>query len=258
MAHLAKFAGCLYLAPVDESGALQGPWEELGEAAPLSIQLQDEEPTTRKGRTCKTYGQVIASKANPGTASGTLTMFEYTALNVSRALKGMIETTSVAASTLSEQEVTLKEIGQFVEIGKEDLSGISVTTSSGTTLVEGTDYEINAELGLIAARNSTVASSTVKISGESAAYRESRIVIGAATSSKYAIKGLLINEYTGKQVKVDLYKVLISTSSEIVLLSEEETEAESISLSLTPEAVSKNGVSTYGKIDGLSLRVASA
>ncbi len=258
MAHLAKFAGCLYVAPVDENGNRQGPWEELGEAAPLSIQLQDEEPTTRRGRTCKTFGQVIASKANPGTASGSLTMFEFTALNVARALKGMVETTNIAASTLTDQEVELKEIGQFVEIGKEDLSGVSVTDSSGTPLTEGTDYEINTPLGLITARNTSTANSTVKISGESAAYREPRIVIGAATSQKYAIKGLLINEYTGKQVKVELYKVLFSTNSEIVLLSEEETEAESIALSLTPEAVNKSGVSTYGKIDGLALRVVSA
>ena len=253
MAHLAKWAGCIYVAPVADDGALLEPWEELGEAAPLSIQLQDEEPTTRKGRTCKTYGKVIASKSNPGTATGSLTMFEYTAVNVARALKGMVRTADQTSTTLTDQDVELKEIGQYIDIGAEELSGVTVTDSGGSALVEGEDYEINTALGLIAAKTTSTANTTVKVSGTSAAYAEPRIVIGADAAAKYAIKGLLINEYTGKQSKVYLRKVLFSTNSEVVLLSEEDTEAESIALTLTPEIPS--GRSDYGHIDGLPLRV---
>lgn len=255
MAHLAKWAGCIYVAPVAEDGTLQGPWEELGEAAPLSIQLQDEEPTTRRGRTCKTYGKIIASRPNPGTATGSLTMFEYTAHNVARALKGMVETTNVPTETLSDKAVELKEIGQYVEIGAEELSGVTVTGSGGAALTEGTDYEINTALGLISAKTAATANTTVSVSGEAAAYAEPRVVIGANTSGKYAVKGLLINEFTGKQAKLHLYKVLFTSNGEVVLLSEDDTEAQEIAMTLTPEI--PTGGSTYGTIDGLPLRVSS-
>lgn len=255
MANLAKWAGCVYLAPVAEDGSLLAPFEELGEAAPFSIQLQDEEPTTRKGRTCKTYGKVIASKANPGSATGSLTLYEYTAHNVAKALKGMVETTDIPAETLTDVSVELAEIGQFVEIGAEELSGVTVTTSGGDALTEGADYELNAALGLIAARSDRAENATVLVSGEAAAYARPRVVIGANTSGKFAIKALLVNEYTGEKAKLHLYKVLVTSNGEVVLLSEEDTDAQDIPLTLTPEI--PTGKSDYGTLDGLPLRVGS-
>lgn len=254
MAHLATFAGCIYVAPVADDGSLTGPWQELGEVAPLSIQLQDEDPITIMGRTCKTYGKTIASKPQPGSATGSLTMYEYTADNVARALKGMVTETDTAATTLSDKAVTLAGVGEFVEIGAEELSGVTVTGTGGA-LVEGTDYEINTALGLIAAKSDTAANQAVTISAEAAEYKQPRVTIGANTNAKYAIRGLLINEFTGKQVKVHLRKVLFSSNAEIVLVSEEDTEREGMQMTLTPEI--PTGQSDYGTIDGLPLRVGS-
>ena len=255
MAHLAKWAACVYMAPVVDDGTLQGPFEYLGEAAPFSIQLQDEEPTTRKGRTCKTFGKVIASKANPGSATGSLTLYEYTAHNVAKALKGLVQTTDIPAETLTDQSVELAEIGQYVEIGAGELSGVTVTTSVGATLTEGEDYDLNPSLGLIAALSAGAENATVLVSGEAAAYAKPRVVIGANTSGKFAIKALLTNEYTGEKAKLYLYKVLVTSNGEVVLLSEEDTDAQDIPLTLTPEI--PTGKSDYGTIDGLPLRVGS-
>lgn len=255
MAHLAKWAACVYMAPVAEDASLLGPFEYLGEAAPFSIQLQDEEPTTRKGRTCKTFGKVIASKANPGSATGSLTLYEYTAHNVAKALKGMVQTTDIPAETLTDQSVELAEIGQYVEIGAGELSGVTVTTSGGETLTEGEDYDLNPSLGLIAALSARAENATVLVSGEAAAYAKPRVVIGANASGKFAIKALLTNEYTGEKAKVYLYKVLVTSNGEVVLLSEEDTDAQDIPLTLTPEI--PTGKSDYGTIDGLPLRVGS-
>ena len=118
MAHLATYVGCIYVAPVADDGTLTAPWEELGEAYPLSIQLTDADPTTTKGRTCKSEGKTIGSKSQPGDATGSLTMHEYTAKNVARALKGIVSVNAVAESTLADVEIELKSVGQFVDIGK--------------------------------------------------------------------------------------------------------------------------------------------
>ena len=252
MAHLATYVGCIYIAPVADDGTLTGPWEELGEAFPLSIQLTDSDPVTIKGRTCKTEGKVIGSKPQPGEATGSLTMHEYTAGNVARALKGMVTELAVTEGTLTGQEVELKEIGQYADIGAQNLSNISVTTASDTALVPDEDYTINPVLGLIAPLKDTVANTTVKVSGTAAANTGSRVLIGAGVSGKYAIKGNLINEFTRANVVIYLRKVLFSSNAEINFVSAEDTDHETMEMSLTPEV--PTGMSDYGTIDGLPLR----
>ena len=85
----------------------------------MSIQLQDEDPTTIKGRTCKTRGLVIGSKPNPGSATGSLTLHEYTTANVAKALKGLVSVNAGAGSALTNQEVHLKGHGEYVEVSSK-------------------------------------------------------------------------------------------------------------------------------------------
>lgn len=257
MAHLATFAGCIYVARVDEDGNVidqagnpSDEWYFLGEVAPLSIQLQDEDPVTIKGRTCVTHGKTIASKSQPGTATGTLTMHEYTAQNVARALKGMVTSTTASTTSVS-KSITLKGNGQYIDIGATHLADYTVS-AGGTTLTEGEDYDINPTLGLIAAKSSSAENAEVTIAGQSAPPSQSRVVIGATAAQKYAIKGLLVNEFTGAKSEVYLRKVLFSSNAEIVLVSEEGTEHESMQMSLTPEI--PNGKTDYGTIDGLPIQ----
>lgn len=257
MAHLATFAGCIYVARVDEDGNIidqsgnpSDEWYFLGEVAPLSIQLPDDEPTTIKGRTCATYGKIIASKAQPGNATGTLTLHEYTAQNVARALRGMV-TVTPASSTDITKTVTLRNIDRYVDIGETHISPGYTVKIGDETLVEGEDYDINPALGLIAAKSANAKDKTITVTGQSAPPSRTHIVIGATAAQKYAIKGLLINEFTGGKVGVYLRKVLFSSNAEIVLVSEEETEHEAIQMALTLEI--PNGQTDYGTIDGLPL-----
>lgn len=252
MAHLATYVGCIWTAPVADDGTITGPWLELGEAHPLSIQLQDEDPTTIKGRTCKTRGLVIGSKPNPGSATGSLTLHEYTTANVAKALKGLVSVNAGAGSALTNQEVHLKGLGEYVEVGSELLSGVTVTDAGGTELHEGVDYSINLTLGMIAAHADAVANTTVKISATVAEDKAGRVTIGAGQSMRVAIKGDLINEYSDEHVRVFLRKCLISSNAEINFVSNEDTDHETIELKLTPEI--PTGQSDCGHIDGLPLR----
>lgn len=252
MAHLATYVGCIYTAPVNDDGTLAGPWETPGEAYPLSIQLTDEDPVTVKGRTCKTWGKVIGSKPQPGSASGKLTLHEYTAANIAQGLKGLVTVNNMSSSTLIDHDVELKGIGQYAEIGSELLSGVSVTTSLGAALVAGTDYDLNPTLGLICALTDAVANTTVEVSATVGEDKASRVTIGAGQSARYAIKGNLINEYTNQPVRIFLRKALVSSNAEINFVSAEDTDHEQIELTLTLEI--PTGQADYGTIDGLPLR----
>ena len=251
MAHLASYVGCTWIAPVDDAGAVQGPWVMVGEAYPLSLQLSDGEPTTINGRTCITRGKIIASKPTPGEASGSLTLHEYTAYNVALALKGVIEQVNETAASLSEEEVALFKVGEWTLIGAAHLDSVTVTDSGGTALVEGTDYQINKIQGLIAPLTDATAESTVKVTATGTAYEATRVRIGARTNAKYAIRARLINEYTDAELELFLRKCMVSSNAEINWISDADTDHETLALSLTPEI--PTGAEDYGYVDGLPL-----
>lgn len=250
MAHMATYLGCIYLAEVNDDGTLRGNWESPGEAFPLTIKLADE-TVTIKGRTCLTGGKTVGTKSRAGEASGSLTLHEYTVSNVAKALKGIISQKKVTVTTLNAKTIMLGKIGEWVEVGAEDLTSISVTdtASSPKALVSDVDYAINPVLGLISPLKGSVAETEIKISAESGADTGTRITIGAGATAKYALKGNLINEFSQEKVKVFLRKILLTSNNEINFVSEEGTDHEQIDFTLTPEI--PTGKSDYGTIDGL-------
>lgn len=249
---MATFAGCVYVALVDDVGKVTGPWESLGQVAPMKIQLQDEEPRIIKSRRCDDYGQVIATKTVPGTASGSLTMYDYTAANVARVLKGRVESITDNPAPMTDTEFTFYDVDQFVSVGRNNLLNVTVKDASDNVLVAGTDYHINPRLGLIAAKTASLANQTFKVSATFPQLKHSRVVIGGAGTEYYAIQGDQVNEFDGSRSWFYLQKVLFNSSADVGMVSEDGTEREGIQLGFTPQSVD----GTYGHWDGLPLRVA--
>lgn len=255
MGYSRTFYGCLYGAEVNDSGVVTGLYERLGEAYPMSVKMT-EEVVKIMGRTCLTKGLIVGSKGRPSDAGGSLTLFDYTAENVARAMKGEISTNAVSETTLTDTEVTLGGFGKFASIGTEDLSGVTVASASGgggTTYVEGTDYEIDTVLGLIAAKSggAIAENATVYVSGTGSANTDTKVTIGKGDFTKLALKGNLTDDFNGETVKLYLRMVKLISSNEVVLLSDESTDREQLDFEMVPEVPS--GQSDYGFIDGLPL-----
>lgn len=254
MANLRSFYGNLYIAPVNDAGTLTGNWEFLGEAYPMSLQLS-KEVTSFMGRTKATYNKQIGSKEKPSTATGSLRLNEYSAKHVAKALSALISTRAVSSSTLSAKAVTVGDYGEYVDIGTEDLSSVVVQDATDTTTyVLDTDYSLDAVLGLIAPIDggSIAEDATLHISATGAANTDTRLTIGGAgTTQKYAIKGALVDEFEGTDVKLYLRKVLLTTNAEVILVSDEGAEKEALDFTLTPEI--PTGQTDYGTLDGLPM-----
>lgn len=248
-----SFSGCLYSAEVNEDGTLAGKWGEWGEAYPLTLQLP-EEIVKVLGRTCETDGKVIGTKSRPSDAGGSVTMFDYTASNVARALKGMVTTRAVSETTITAEAVTLGKFNEFSEIGTEDLGSVVVQDETdATTYTVGVDYKINETLGLIAplSGGAIAEDATVHVSATGAANTDQRVTIGAGSSKKLAIKGKMIDDYDGSVHKIFLRKVRVVSSSGATLVSDPGTEREQLDFELTPEIPTNQ--SDYGHIDGLPI-----
>lgn len=253
MASIKTFVGCIFIAPVDEYGVLTGNWESPGEAYPLTLNLA-QEIVKKRGRTCLTNGAIIGTKTKPADSGGSLTLHEFTASNLAKALKGLVTTNAVSETTLSAEPVTVGSYGEYVEIGYEDLSSVVVQDATDTTTyVEGTDYRINTVLGLISPIDggSISESDVLHISCTAGANTDKRVTIGAGSFGKYAIKGHLIDEYTNDVVKLYIRKALITSSADVNFVSDESAEEEVIEFALAPEI--PTGQTDYGTIDGLPL-----
>lgn len=242
-----SWAACVYVTPVDEAGNPTGPRKSPGEVNPLSLTLS-EEIITVEGNTCETYGKTIASRVSGTTITGSMTFREWDADNLAKGLKGLVEVSNRAASTLSGKSVTLGQLDEWVEIGAQDLSAV-VVTGSGGTLEAGVDYKINTALGFITPLKDALAGATVTIDAESAAAQGRVVHIGAGASEKYRIEWVGIDKFTGEETKNVLYKVRVSANGEINQISESGTESEPIQLTLTPEL--PTGGTSYGKVEGL-------
>lgn len=246
-----SFHGCLYGAEVNASGVLTSNWKELGEAYPLSL-IMTQEVIPVIGRTGITNGLVIGSKTKPAESGGSLTLFDYTAENVARCLRGVVTTRAVSASTPTAVSVELGAVGEYVEIGTEDLSEVVVTNSGATvTYVADVDYRLNAALGLIAPLVESIADATVLVTAVGAANTDQRLTIGGGGTAKIAIKGSLIDDFDGEVHKVFLRMVRLTPTKEVVLLSDPNTEREQLDFDLTPEI--PTGEVNYGYIDGLPI-----
>lgn len=253
MGYSKTFYGNLYWADVDSSGTLTSKWKLFGEAYPFSIQLT-EEITKVLGRMLDTNNKVVGTKSKAGDAAGSLTVFDYKADNVAKALSGLVSQRSVSETTLSAEEITLGEFGEYTDIGTEDLSDVVVQDSTDTTTYTAdTDYVLDAVSGLIAPKEggSVSEGETVHISGTGAANTDNRITIGAGTSGRIALKGTLKDDYDEEDHKVFLRMVRLTSNKETVLLSDSDTDREQLDFTVTPEIPS--GESDYGYIDGLPL-----
>lgn len=247
------FYGDIFLAKVDDAGALLSNYHMLGEAYPLTVSIK-KDVVTILGRTSTTNGKNIDSKEKPAETGGGLTVYDYTADNVAKALDGLVSTRNVSQTTLTAEPVVLGKFREFVEIGTEDLTSVVVKdVTDTTTYTVDVDYRLNAVLGLISPIDggAIAEDATVHVTAAGSANTDQRVTIGAGSSAKYALKGNLIDDFSGESGKFFLRKVRMVSKAEVIVLSDPDTEREPLQFDLIPEL--PTGQTDYGYFDGLPL-----
>jgi hypothetical protein len=250
--------GTLYLAPVNSSGVKTGPFIQVGDAYPLSIQVTTKK-TEVKSRMVERAGQIIAAKTEIDTISGSLTLREWNAANLAWALSGSYSATTTAGATVTDEAVTIPAPGSYAQLGgttpRRNVSAITVTSSpAGTTYSATTDYQVDAVTGLITSRTGgLLAAGTVAtlVDYTYAALSDNRVVIGDSVQIRCAFLCHLYDEYRDEHYTMELDSVLMAASQEINFISEEGGEGEPLQFELTLETLS--GASSPGRIDGVPI-----
>lgn len=180
---------------------------------------------TSKGR--NDYGQTLESVALQRPADFTLELKEVNKESMALALLGSDATISYAGGALADKEVTTV-VGKWAEIGERNLTGeIEVTdNTSGTPVpaVEGVDYQLNRQLGMIKALEGGVLAGVGKkalVTGTASAYTGTLIRGATATDIRARVMFDGINQADGLPVIVEAYEVIIAADAAFDFLAED-------------------------------------
>jgi len=255
MAKLRQWSGCIFFRHVDEDGAVTGDggYTEFGEVEPMTLSFP-QEIIQKLGRTCVTNGLVVGTRAKAGDAGGTLKTVDYQPDNVAFALRATKSVRAISGSSLTAEALTMTALGVWYDVGTTKLSAISMQdVTDTTTYVLGTDYMVNAELGLFKAIDggAITALDVVHITATGAADTSNAYALGAGDSALLEIIGTLEDAFSGEKADVHLRMVRMVADGDYVVVSEEDTEQEELSFLLTP--VVPTGQTDYGTVGGVAL-----
>ena len=245
--------GTIYMAPVDSAGVKTGSYRKVGNAYPFSIQPSTSQKK-QVSRLHDTAGQTLHVKTSLDDTIGSLTLKQWNAQNLAYALSGAAVALTGAGGTVTDEVVTALAAGEFEELANPNVSAVVVKdVTDATTYILGTDYVLDAELGMVAiiAGNGIDAADVLHISYTYAAESGYQVNIGTNTIIRVAIKANLQNEYGGDKWQAEFYSVVLASNAEINFISEPESEGEEIPFTLSFET--PTGKTTCGVINGVPM-----
>ena len=245
--------GCIYAAPVDANGVKTAGYRKIGNAYPLSVQVQTEQKK-QISRLCDTAGQTLGTKTQITDTVGSMSLHEWDAANLAWAVSGSSAEMTTAGATVTDEDVTALPAGEYVEFEFRDVSAVLIQdVTDAITYVEGTDYILNADLGMITIieAGGIAAADVLHVDYTYASESGYQVSIGTNTMIRVAILANLTNEFSGDKFAVELYSVVLASSAELNFISAPDTEFESLEFTLSLET--PTGQTCPGTIDGIPM-----
>lgn len=181
----------------------------------------DVKELTSKGKS--DYGQTLESVSVQKPADFTLELNEVNKESMTIALLGTAASSTQASGSLVDQAVTIKK-DRWVAIGKENLIAPIIVkhTSSTPVYVEGVDYVLNYDLGMIKVLTDSVIvdAASLKVSGPYGAISSTKI--SGATNTDIRAKILFDgkNQADGLLCKVTVWEAIIAADAAFDFLSD--------------------------------------
>jgi hypothetical protein len=168
-------------------------------------------------------------------------------------LSGSYAAASVTGDSVTDGEFVAQAPGEWVEIGKRNISAVTITTNpAGTTYDETDDYVIDYQLGLftITADGDIDEDDNLLIDYTYANDTDYVISIADTAQRRVAILANIEDEYSGDKWQCEFYSVLLNSNSELNFISAPDNEWETIEFTCTFET--PTGQTVPGTIYGVS------
>jgi len=240
--------GELYFTPITD-GVL-GTEVAFGQTENVSFNISVETITHDNTESCTTFEDMNILKKVTGKLS--IETLEISPDNLERAYLGKKVSTVVASGSGVSDTVTFTALDTAYDIGVKYLSNVVVKNSDDSvTYVEGTDYTVNYDKGLITALStgSIGAGDTCNLTYDNAAYTDYRVeaFIKSKLEGKLVFKSCASN---GLSYTYTFHKVSLLASGDFGLKSPNEFSKLSFDgTMLSSDLVTGDGVSKLFKIE---------
>ena len=189
---------------------------KLLNAQSFTVSVDEADKKTRKSKGRVNYGAVLDSYSVPGDHSVSVESDEFDKNTLAMAFLGTTTTTTHAAASTQTANVTLIE-GEWVDFS----GGAPVADVSITGLVEGTDFEVDAQAGLIMAIAGGAGAGAQNVDFDDVA--ASGYTVAGQTVATLRCEVLLVGENltSGEKVRFTAGSATLSPSGDLDLLSDD-------------------------------------
>ncbi|NWF33170.1 hypothetical protein HH110_08935 [Stenotrophomonas sp. SAM-B] len=171
------------------------------------------------------YGQIIHTDANPGTTGISVTALEVPPAILARMLYGSAVSSSVQAGEVEDRPLAVYSKDVPVDLGHRFVlaSPVPVVKKGSTTLVAGTDYDIDNRQGLFIplAGGSIVHGDALTVSYSFDGYLETAINGGAVPNKSFMILGNLQDRISGEDGLLRIPQVDLTVDGDVDWFSDE-------------------------------------
>lgn len=235
--------GDIFGALLDANKQRVSGYIKMGNAYPFTIEAKIKTKQQKSAELGK-RGQIVDSGGSLDGVTGSLSLKNWIAENIAMLVAGRAVEKSEAEGTVSALSMTLPADGSWIPTGHKDISEVVITDK-----FEDTDFEVSPRLGMIRALNDTAITADVAFSH--AAGSGYRIEVGTNPVIRMAIMVDGRNTETGEYFTAEAGSVVLTSKSPLNLISDPETDYESMEFDLTFETPS--GATSPCVIDGFPL-----
>lgn len=225
MAEGLILAGNVYMAPIASDGSL-GKLRMVGNTTKLAIKPNSTKKE-QKSKMRGSYGTAITTVMLPDPSDFSMTLQRIDRTNLMYQFMGSEGTYAQTAATVTDEAINAVLDG-WVKLAKEKVSSVVVTNSAAsTTYVAGTDYELNADMGMIRAipGGAITENLELKVDYTAAAITDGWAINGS-TQNSIRVYVLLDGENiaSGELITGEFWDVMLTPDQELDFLSDELVE----------------------------------
>ncbi len=242
-----QFVGAVYFAKLNSSRVRESGYLKAGNIYPLSLQVETETKTMPSAMP-ENAGQTLWSDTRITGISGSGTLRELIPETFAWLLAGTVSAMTGVGGTVTDEAVTAIE-DQFVPLAHPKVSSVVVQdVTDTTTYTLGTDYTLNANLGLIQAIEGGGISTddVLHVDYSYAAESGNQIEVGTEELIRVAILLDGKNRVTGNVMRGEFDSVVIGSAGEIELISDPTADYGEFPMNLTFETLT--GQESPGRI----------
>ncbi len=206
--------GRVYLAPINVDGT-RGAWRWVGDVSAFSAKFSVDKVSHKESYS----GSVsqVRSFAIGKTGTVDMTWHQLDAANLSTLLQGTANTESAGTFTAQTLPPTLA-VGDTVDLGHMGVSALVITDATGTLLVAGTDYTLDANFGTVTILNLTRYTLPLKAAGSYSASKSVGIFNAAPQSFALCYRGVNLAENSAP-VEAVFYRTTLDPAQQLDMIT---------------------------------------